>query len=193
MRKVILFMHVSVDGFVCGPNGEQDWMTMNDVIMDRFMVSHFYSRVDTMLIGRVLYQGFENFWPAVAKSKDYPEDLIEFAHWMENTPKIVFSRTLNQLSWANSRLAKDEPVEEVRKLKEEKGGDMVIFGGAGIIEYFTRHNIVDEYQIKLEPIILGQGRPLFKDLKERIPLTLMEGKSFDSGVVGLIYSVKRSS
>jgi dihydrofolate reductase len=157
------------------------------------MVSHFFPRVDTMLIGRVLYQGFENFWPAVAKSNDYPEDLIEFARWMADTPKVVFSKTLKQLNWANSRLATDEPVEEVRKLKEEKGGDMVIFGGAGIVEYFTRHDMVDEFQIKLEPIILGQGRPLFKDLKERIPLTLMEGKSFDSGVVGLIYHVKRSS
>jgi len=186
-------MHVSLDGYVCGPNGEQDWMTMSDPTMDRFMVSHFLPRVDTMLVGRVLYQGFESFWPTVKKNPDYPKDLVEFAHWMENTPKVVFSKTLTEVSWVNSRLAKEEPVDEVRRLKEQKGGDMVIFGGAGIVEYFTRHNIVDEYQIKLEPVVLGKGRPLFKDLQTRIPLTLMEAKAFDSGVVGMIYNVKTSS
>jgi len=184
-------MHVSLDGFVCGPAGEQDWMTMTDDEMGEYLVSDLRKTVDSMLVGRVLYQGFASFWPEMAKSKDAPQALVEFAQWMENTPKIVFSRSLDKVEWKNSSLAKKSPVEEVEELKKKPGGDMVIFGGAGIVAHFTEHNLVDEYRLKLEPVILGKGRPLFGDLGERRKLKLVHSKQFDSGVMGLYYQAIR--
>jgi dihydrofolate reductase len=192
MRKVILFMHVSLDGFVCGPAGEQDWMTMTDDKMGEYLVSDLRKTVDSMLVGRVLYQGFASFWPAMANNKEAPPSLVEFAQWMENTPKIVFSRTLDKVEWKNSTLAKKSPEEEVRDLKKKPGGDMVIFGGAGIVSHFSKHDLVDEYRLKLEPVILGKGRPLFGEDGARRKLKLTHSREFDSGVMGLYYEVLRN-
>lgn len=189
MRKVILFMHVSLDGFVCGPNGEQDWMTMNDGEMGESLVSELLTTVDTMLVGRVLYQGFASFWPSAATNPESPKELAEFANWMQNTQKIVFSKTLTTVKWANSRLAESNPADEVARLRQQPGGDMVIFGGAGTVSAFTELNLIDEYRIKLEPIVLGAGKPLFKTINDRIKLRLLKAKSFNSGVVGLHYEV----
>ena len=191
MRKLILFMHVSLDGFVCGPNGEQDWMTMNDDEMGKYLITDLLSTVDTLLVGRVLYQGFANFWPSVATDPSSPKDLIEFANWMENTPKIVFSRTLEKAEWKNSRLVKKNIVKEIAKLKQQPGGDMVTFGGAGIVAAFTKLGLIDEYRLKVEPVVLGKGKPLFKNVKDRRNLKLLKSKTFNSGVVGLYYQVNR--
>ncbi len=191
MRKVILFMHVSLDGFVCGPNAEQDWMTMNDDALDKYLITDLLSTVDTILVGRALYQGFSAFWPGVITSPDSPEELVEFAQWMEDTPKIVFSKTLTGVEWKNSTLAKKELADEIADLKKQPGGDMVIFGGAGIVENFTKLNLVDEYRIKLEPVVLGSGRRLFEDMRGRINLKLLQAKTFESGVVGLYYQTIR--
>jgi dihydrofolate reductase len=191
MRKVILFMHVSLDGFVCGPNGEQDWMTMDDSEMDTFLITDLLVTVDTLLVGRVLYEGFANFWPSVAKDPSSPKELIEFANWMESTPKVVFSKTLSSVDWMNSRLVNGDIKEEIARLKQQPGGDMVIFGGAGIVSAFTKLNLIDEYRIKLEPVVLGNGRPLFAIINNRINLKLLKSRTFNSGVVGLYYQTQR--
>ncbi|MVM35385.1 deaminase [Spirosoma sp. HMF4905] len=191
MRKVILFMHMSLDGFVCGPNGEQDWMTRDDDDMGKYLASDFQSTVDTILVGRVLYQGFASFWPSVPTSPGIPDELVDFGNWMNNTRKIVFSKTLQTVDWTNSSLAERDIVEEVAYLKQQPGGDMVIFGGAAIVAAFAEQNLIDEYRIKLEPIILGTGKPLFKQINERVKLTLTKSKAFNSGVVGLYYQVNR--
>ena len=192
MRKVILFMHVSLDGFVCGPNGEQDWMTRDDDEMGKYLASDFQTTVDTMLVGRVLYQGFASFWPTVPENPDIPKELVDFAHWMNNTPKVVFSKTLKTVDWTNSRLAERGLADEIAYLKQQPGGDMVVFGGASIVEALTEQNLVDEYRIKLEPIVLGAGKPLFNNGIDPIKLSLIKSKAFDSGVVGLYYQANRN-
>lgn len=192
MRKVILFMHMSLDGFVCGPNGEQDWMTMNDDEMGKYLVPDFQTTVDTILVGRVLYEGFASFWPSVPSSPGIPSELVDFANWMNNTRKLVFSNTLQSVDWTNSSLAERDIVNEVAYQKQQPGGDMVIFGGAAIVAAFAEHDLIDEYRIKLEPIILGAGKSLFKDVADRIKLTLTKAKAFDSGVIGLYYQVNRN-
>ena len=144
-----------------------------------------------MLVGRVLYQGFQSYWPTVFTNPSSPKELVEFAHWMEDTPKIIFSKTLKAVDWKNSRLAENNVAEEVAQLKQQHGGDMVIFGGAGIVANFTALNLVDEYRIKLEPVVLGSGKLLFKNVKERMKLKLLQSKQFDSGVVGLYYETIR--
>lgn len=187
-------MVVSLDGFVCGSDGELDWEAKDDEV-GRYLIPELLSTVDTMLLGRVLYQGFEQYWPTAATNPSLPPDLIEFAHWVVNSPKVVFSTTLEEVSWNNSRLVKvkneDDIVQEVQRLKQAEGGDMVLFGGARIAETFVRLGLVDEYRIKLQPIVLGTGRPLFKDIKERMHLKLLKSKGFDSGVVALCYEPER--
>ena len=189
MRKVILFMHVSLDGFVCGPQDELDWATMNDDKMGQYMGDDLLKTVDTMLVGRNLFQGFEQYWPSVPENPESPPELVDFAHWMADTPKVVFTNTLKEVKWKNSRIAQSDPSTTVRQLKEEAGGDMVIFGGAELAAHFTKNNLVDEFRIKLEPIILGKGKPLFKDIPQRVKLKLTKSKTFDSGVAGLYYEV----
>jgi dihydrofolate reductase len=191
MRKVILFMHVSIDGFVCGPNDEMDWVTMNDDKIGEYLIPELQKTVDMMLVGRVLYQGFQQYWPTVPENPNSPAELVEFAHWMIDTPKVVFSNTLKELNWKNSSLAPADPATTVRLLKQEPGGDMVIFGGASLASHFVKNNLVDEYRIKLEPIVLGEGKSLYREIKERIKLKLIRAKSFGSGVTGLYYETIR--
>jgi dihydrofolate reductase len=189
MRKVILFMHVSLDGYVCGPQDELDWATMTDDKIGEFLIPDLQKTVDTMLVGRKLYQGFEQYWPSVPENPQSPPEMVEFAHWMADTPKVVFSKTLKEVNWKNSRLANADPSVTVQKMKQEPGGDMVIFGGAALAAHFVKNNLIDEYRIKLEPVVLGKGKSLFRDVTERVKLNLIKSKAFDSGVVGLYYQV----
>ena len=182
-------MHVSLDGFVCGPNDEMDWMNMSDNSIGEWLIPDLQKTVDTMLVGRVLYQGFEQYWPAVPENPQSPKDMVEFARWMNDTPKVVFSNTLKEVKWKNSSLAKSDPITTVKKLKQEPGGDMVIFGGAFLAAYFVKQHLVDEYRIKLEPVMLGQGKSLFKDVTDRQKLKLIRSKVFDSGVAAIYYEV----
>jgi dihydrofolate reductase len=198
MRKVILFMHVSLDGFICGPNGELDWATMDDDEMGKYLISDLLTTVDSMLLGRVLYKGFESHWPQVAKDHTVPKELAEFARWIDNSPKYVFSKTLEKVEWQNSILLKGELSEEIDYLKKQQGGDMVLFGGAGIVSSFTRLDLIDEYRLKVEPIVLGNGKSLFEGYGKRnnpfFPagrLKLTNSKAFNSGVVGLYYTLER--
>jgi dihydrofolate reductase len=191
MRKIILFMHMSLDGIVAGPNGELDWANMADESVGRYLIADLLSTVDTMVLGRVLYQGFQQAWPAMAVDPKSPKDLVEFAHWIEDSPKIVFSHTEQKLDWKNSRLVSaksdDDVRREVAKLKQEKGGDIVLFGGARLAQTFARLGLIDEYRFKLESAVVGSGSPLFKDIKDGLKLKLVKSKVFESGVVGLYY------
>lgn len=195
MGKVILFMHMSLDGFIARPNGEMDWATMNDDAMGRYLIPDLLSTVDTMILGRVLYQGFEKAWPAQAKNPSNPTDLIEFAHWVEDTPKIVFSKTLDKVDWKSSTIVKvkddGDIAKEISKLKEQPGKDMVLFGGARFSQTCVKLGLVDEFRLKVEPVVLGIGKPLFQNFQERVNLKLTHSKSFDSGVVGLYYQILR--
>ncbi|MGB4774480.1 MAG: dihydrofolate reductase family protein [Daejeonella sp.] len=157
--------------------------------MNNYLMSDLQSKIDTMLVGRVLYQYFASFWPGVFQDPSSPEDLIKFARWMEDTQKIVFSKTLSTVEWKNSSLAKGDLKEVVTELKQQEGRDMVIFGGAGIVSAFTSLGLVDEYRLKLEPVVLGIGRPLFNNIKKRMNLKLIKSKPFKSGVVGIHYDV----
>jgi dihydrofolate reductase len=189
MRKVILFMHMSLDGFVCGPNDEMDWTTMNDDEIGKFLIPDLQKTVDTMLVGRILFQGFEQYWPSVPNDPKAPPELVEFSHWMTDTPKVVFSNTLKEVKWKNSILAKTDPSTTVQRMKNEPGGDMVIFGGAAVAAHFTKNNLIDEYRLKLEPVVLGKGKPLFKEIQNRVKLKMIRSKAFASGVTGLYYEV----
>jgi dihydrofolate reductase len=144
-----------------------------------------------MLLGRVLYKGFEQAWPAMAESPDSPQEIVDFAHWVEDTPKIVFSSTLDKTDWKSSQLihvTNDEDIaQNVAELKQQGGKDMVVFGGAQFAQTLVKHGLVDEYQFKIQPIALGKGKALFGGLADRANLKLVDSKSFDSGVITACY------
>ncbi len=184
---MILFMVYSLDGFVGGSKGELDWES-RDEEASRQLIPELLSTVDTMLLGRVLFQGFQQAWPAMASNPSSPKELVDFAHWIEDTPKVVFSRTLEKVEWKNSRLVSvkndDDIAKEVTNLRPQAGGDMVVFGGARFAQTLSQLGLVDEYRLKLQPVTLGSGLPLFKS---RVGLKLMRSQAFKSGSVALYY------
>jgi dihydrofolate reductase len=182
MRKVIASSFVTLDGFMAGPQGELDW---NEPYFDEEMatyISEQFRIVDTILFGRVTYELFAQYWP-VQGVKDDPI----FAEKMNSLPKIVFSRTLEKVEWNNSRLVKDHIAQEIRSLKQQAGKNMIIDGSPTLIHSFTKLGLIDEYRIRLHPVVLGSGKPLFKDNSDRMNLKLVESQIFRSGVVILHY------
>jgi dihydrofolate reductase len=186
MRKIIVSNLVSLDGFMAGPNGELDWFVVDEEFND--YANDLLSKVDAILFGRVTYQLMADYWPTPSATTNEP--LI--ADKMNNLPKIVFSKTLEKVEWNNSRLVKDNIAEEISKLKQQPGKDMVIFGSGSIVSTFTQHGLIDEYRITVNPVVLGSGKPLFKSIKDRIKMKLLKKKTFDSGVVLLYYEPEKT-
>ena len=187
MRKVILAMQISLDGFVGGPNGEMNWVTMSEE-MDDTLLPELMERADTCLIGRILYQGFASYWPtAPATNPKLSKSEVKFSAWIGQAQKVVFSTTLENAGWHNSRLVRGDAAGEVMRLKQQPGKDMVIFGGARIAQEFVRLGLVDEYGLVLNPVILGQGLPLFKDVLAQRRLKLVACDHFKAGAVALRY------
>lgn len=155
MRKLKLQMQITVNGFVAGPNGELDWMTFN---MDDKMIKYIRSLTDscdTILMGRKMTDGFVNYWTNVLKTPESPE--YQFAQRMVDYPKVVFTKTLNESRWANTVLAKGDIVEEVDNLKKQEGKDIVAYGGAGFVTSLIKHNLIDEYQLFVNPVAIRRG------------------------------------
>lgn len=177
MKKVILDLAVTLDGFIEGPNGEIDWCIMDDEIdFDRFL-----SGIDTIFYGRVSYDSWGNYQPETNASN------AELMLWkgVHSKKKYVFSsqsRQDNKATFINSDI-----VTKVNEIKKQPGGDIWLYGGASLIKTFIQLNLIDIYRISVHPIALGSGKPLFEDLKERLELTLLKTNIFKSGVVQLIY------
>ncbi|GIK43731.1 MAG: hypothetical protein BroJett011_75640 [Chloroflexota bacterium] len=189
MRKVVLFMHISLDGFAAGPNGELDWISYDEEL-EKY-AEEVVRTVGAPLYGRVTYQMMESYWPTVLTNPTATRHEIEHARWVENIPKIVFSRTLEKVEWNNTTLIKDNIAAEITKLKQQPGKDLVIFGSPGLAHTFIQLDLIDEYRLTVNPVILGSGMPVFKDLKDRGELKLLNTKTFGSGVIALHYETKR--
>jgi dihydrofolate reductase len=191
VRKVILFANTSLDGFMGGRGGDMTWM-VDDEEMDHEFTTDIRLRADTILTGRATYQSFEGAWPAMAADPTLTPQIAKFARWMVETPMVVFSNTEPKLGMENARLATLSIADEVAKLRAEPGGDMAIFGGAGTVAEFVRLGLVDEYWLKVQPVAIGQGLPVFGRLDSQVDLTLVWSKIYTSGVVGLRYEVARA-
>src|SRR6266705_6197492 len=185
MRKIIVTMWVTLDGFIAGSNGEMDW-----IIVDQTMGQYeddLISSADTLLLGRVTYQSFAGSWPYVPDNPAAQPGEKEYARKLNAMRKIVFSKTLPTVEWNNSSLVKEVIPEDITKLKQEPGRDMLIYGSASLVRTLTNYGLIDEYQILVHPLVLGGGKPLFQDLLQRQKLKLVKTKSFPSGVIGLYY------
>jgi dihydrofolate reductase len=183
MRKIILMMSVSLDGFIEGPNRELDWQLVDDELH-----SHFNEQLRAMgafLSGRVTHELMAGFWPTADSDPSSTGPMVEFAGIWRDKPKIVFSRTLERADW-NTTVVRDVVPEEVMELKAQPGGDLVL-GGADVAAAFMRHDLIDEYRLYVHPVIIGRGKPLFQASDIKIDLRLAETRTFGSGVVLLRY------
>jgi dihydrofolate reductase len=181
MRKVVASPFTSLDGYMSGLNGEIEW---NRPYFDEEMASftrETLENLDTLLFGRVTYEWFAQFWPTEGVKHDPGH-----AGLMNSLPKIVFSKSLEKAEWNNSRIVRENEVEEVNWLKQQEGKNMVIDGSPTLIHSFTRLGLIDEFLIRLHPVILGNGVPLFK---QAVNLKLLEARPLRSGVIILRYQV----
>ncbi|RAI88541.1 dihydrofolate reductase [Paenibacillus pabuli] len=191
MRKLVLFLHASLDGFVEGPEGAMDigWVAY-DADLERH-AKEILSTADTVLWGRGTYQMMHSYWPSVPSNPSASEHERNHAEWIEKTAKIVFSTTLDTVDWNNSRLMKENIEEEINNLKQQPGNDMVILGSPRFAHHLMQLDLIDEYKITVSPVLIGKGLPLFQGITEKINLKLIENKTFDSGAIGLVYQTVR--
>ncbi len=184
MRKIIYWVHISVDGHISGPNGEFDWPAMTDELSaySHAMTEH----VDTFLYGRVVWEMMSSYWPAIDETAEHAHDR-HFAPIWRDMPKVVVSRTLKTAGW-NTRVISDRLEEQIGELKNRPGKDILLTGGAGLAASLTELGLIDEYQIVVHPVVLGGGPRAFPEGKERLNFTLVESRTFDSRVVLMRYT-----
>jgi dihydrofolate reductase len=183
MRKVIYWVHASIDGHIAGPNGEFDWPAIGPELTAYSEGLH--ERVDTFLFGRVVWDMMSGFWPN-AESMSSDEHDLKFAPIWRQTPKIVFSRTLEKADW-NTRVISENIAEELTALKQEPGKDMLLTGGSKLAATLTDLGQIDEYHIAVHPVVLGGGTPLFPKPKDRVNMRLVQSRAFDGRSVLLHY------
>ena len=171
MGKLVSFMHTSLDGFVAGPNGEIDWINVAEEIFD--YAGSRTNEADTALYGRVTYQMMESYWPTAAEQPGATKHDIEHSSWYNRVTKVVLSRTLQQENLINTKIIRDNLAVNINKLKQGTDRDILIFGSPAAIHSLTAENLVDEYWLFINPLLLGEGIPLFKSNKERKQLKLV--------------------
>ena len=185
MRNLIFFMHTSLDGFVAGPNGEMDWINVDDSMFD--FVAEMTDQADTALYGRVTYQMMQSYWPTAADKPNATKHDIEHSNWYNNVAKVVLSKTMSETGLDNTTIISGQLADNINKLKQQEGKRILIFGSPGASQSLLNQGLIDEFWLFVNPIILGQGMPLFKDITGTTKLKLVETKSFDCGVLALHY------
>ena len=184
MRKVKLQMQVSIDGFVAGLHGEMDWMVWNwDEGLIKY-VTDITEPVSTILLGRVLAEGFIPHWAKAATNPDGPEPGSTKMH---ETEKVVFSKTIKNHEWINTRIASGDLAEEIAQLKNQEGGDIIVYGGGNFVSNLIKEVLIDEYHLFINPTILGRGMPIFQELESRRALKLVTAKQCNCGIVVMCY------
>lgn len=187
MRKVISFMHISLDGFVAGPNGEMNWIRANEEIFD--YVGKRIKETDTALYGRVTYQLMESYWPTAADQPNASNHDIEHSKWYKTAQKVVLSKTLKGDGLSNTQIISDNVADQINAIKQQAGSEILLFGSPMATHALIEQNLVDGYWLFVNPIVLGQGIPLFTGIKGKIKLNLVNTHQFACGVTELNYVV----
>ncbi len=189
MRKIVSFVHLSLDGFVASTNGGLDWVSITEELFDH--VEQRIKQTDTALYGRVTYQMMEAYWPTAAEQPNASKHDLEHSRWYKTAHKIVLSKTLADKSQANTKIIRNNLNGELINLKQEVGSEILVFGSPSATHALMAEDLIDEYWIFLNPVLLGQGIPLFKNIRDRTKLKLVTSRTFASGVVCLHYEVGR--
>jgi dihydrofolate reductase len=182
MRKLTVFNSVTADGYFTDKNSDMSWAHNNDPEFNEFVAENSKSGGE-LVFGRVTYEMMVSFWPTPAAASQFPE----VAKHMNELPKVVFSRTLDSVSWQNTRLMKGDLLDEVKQLKQDDGEDIVILGSGSIVAQLAGEGVIDEYQMVVNPLVLGTGRTMFEGLKERLKLKLIKSRAFKNSNVLLCY------
>jgi dihydrofolate reductase len=184
MRKLVVFNHVSLDGYFVDVNGDMSWAKagQQDAEWDAFVAENA-SGGGVLVFGRITYELMASFWPTPFAIENMPV----VAEGMNDMPKVVFSRTLDQASWNNTKLVKGDLAEEIRQMQKEPGEGMTILGSGSIVSQLTQEGLIDEYQVVLNPIVLGNGRTMFDGVKDKLNLKLTKTRAFGNGKVFLCY------
>jgi dihydrofolate reductase len=185
MRKIISFMHISLDGYVAGLNGELNWVKVDEEIFD--FVGKRISESDTALYGRVTYQMMEKYWPTAADKPTATKHDIEHSKWYKKVHKVVLSKTLKDDNFTNTEIISDNLFKRINEIKQQDGNDILLFGSPTATHSLIQLNLIDGYWLFVNPIILGQGIPLFVNIKDKIRLKLMTTQQFSCGVTELNY------
>jgi len=194
-RRIVMFNQVSADGFFSDLEGRVDW-AVGDPELQRRAVAGM-PNTDCMLFGRRTYQQFAAFWPhalhELNRAGPHGEDkhdpgFVAMTRWLNETRKLVFSKTLDTASWQNSELERELSVPRILALKREPGKDMLIFGSGSLVSQLSEQGLIDEYRFVVSPLLLGSGKTLLGDLSRRIPLSLVAAEPFASGSVLLTYA-----
>jgi dihydrofolate reductase len=190
MRKIVQFMHVSLDGFVGGPNGEMDWITVDDEIFD--FASDRTDHADTALYGRTTFDMMEGYWPTAGDQPNASKHDLHHSKWYIQVEKVVLSKTLKGKTFKNTRIISDNAEAEIQKLKQASGKEIIIFGSPGASHFLMNKGLIDELWIFVSPILVGKGIPLFKDIPNQVKLSLIKSHPFNCGVVCLHYERAKS-
>jgi dihydrofolate reductase len=184
MRKLVVFNQVTLDGYFVDMNGDMSWAHKDkqDAEWSAFVADNAKGG-GLLLFGRITYELMTSYWPTPYAMKNDPI----VAERMNNLPKVVFSRTLDKPSWNNTKLVKDGMAAEIRKMKKEPGKDMAVLGSGSVVSQLAQEDLIDEYQIVVNPVVLGKGRTMFDGIKEKLTLKLTKTRTFGNGNVLLCY------
>lgn len=184
-------MHVSLDGFVAGPNGEMDWIAVNDEIFS--YVGKRIATGDTALYGRITYNMMEGYWPTAADKPNATQHDIEHAAWYSKVHKVVLSASMRGAAPANTTIISDNIAARIQEIRQQDGPDILLFGSPTATHSLMQHGLIDGYWLFVNPIVLGEGIPLFANIKERTKLKLLHTQQFACGVTELDYIVERQA
>ncbi|MFC0514893.1 dihydrofolate reductase family protein [Mucilaginibacter angelicae] len=187
MRKLIVSLNITLDGFVAAEDEGLDWhyQYWTDEIAET--ATELLSYADTILLGKNTYQAMAAYWPFQARCMNFPRTDIAYADMMNNHQKAVLSSTMTTVWWNNSLLLKGNLKQAIENLKRQHGRDILTYGSISVVKRLAAVNLIDEYQFWVHPVILGNGRPLFNGLKNNVPLKLVSQKVFSSGVILMVY------
>ena len=194
VRKVISMIHLSLDGLTAGPNDELDWISY-DRELEQYAHS-MHAITDAVIWGRRTYEGMASYWLTVPGNPESTPDELEHARFLEDSTKIVVSRTLDRVAWGdaqNTVLIKDNIADEINKIKQQPGKDIWFLGSTTLAQTFMQLDLIDEYRININPTVLGQGKPLFAGVTRAFPLKLLESRPLASGVIVLRYEPVRTA
>ena len=190
MRNIISFMHISLDGFVAGSKGEMDWIKQDEELFN--YIGKRINEGDTALYGRKTYQMMEDYWPTAGDNPAATIHDIEHSKWYKNVRKVVLSKTLQDSDLTNTKIISDNLLDRLNEIKQQEGKDILLFGSPTATHSLIQQNLIDGYWLFVNPIILGEGVPLFKNIKDKTNLKLMPTtRQFNCGVTELNYEIER--
>lgn len=178
-------MHISLDGFAADTNREMDWIHVDDEIFD--YAGNQTDNADTAVYGRITYELMDSYWPTAADRPGATKHDIQHSNWYNNVEKVVLSRTMKNAEQTKTRFIGENVSEKIKQLKQKTGKNIIMFGSPGTVRYLIKENLVDEFWLFINPIILGEGIPYLQDIESRIDLQLVSSHCFSSGVVCIQY------